>query len=126
MNNLNETIKSISDFLKSETKTETIIGQQFTIGEFSCIPVMSIGIGIGGAEGEGKLKQRREGEATGTGGAGGAGINPIGFLATRGDKIEFIPTKTSRAINTMFEKIPELLEMYLEKNKSKEKQTATV
>ena len=126
MNNLNETIKSISDFLKSETKTETIIGQQFKLGEFTCIPVMSIGIGIGGAEGEGKLKQRREGEALGTGGAGGAGVNPIGFLVSRGDKIEFIPTRTSRAVNTMFEKIPELLEMYLEKTKTKEKQAEAV
>ena len=126
MNNLNETIKSISDFLKSETKTETIIGQQFKLGEFTCIPVMSIGIGIGGAEGEGKLKQRREGEALGTGGAGGAGVNPIGFLVSRGDKIEFIPTRTSRAVNTVFEKIPELLEMYLEKTKTKEKQAEAV
>jgi uncharacterized spore protein YtfJ len=121
MNNLNETIKSISDFLKSETKTETIIGQQFKLGEFSCLPVMSVGIGIGGAEGEGKVKQKREGEANGTGGAGGAGITPIGFLVTKGEKIEFIPTRTSRALNSAFEKIPELLEMYLEKTRNKEK-----
>jgi uncharacterized spore protein YtfJ len=126
MNNLNETIKSISDFLKSETKTETIIGQQFKLGEFTCIPVMSVGIGIGGAEGEGKLKQKRDGEATGTGGAGGAGITPLGFLATRGEKIEFIPTKTSRALNTAFEKIPELLEMYFEKTKNKERHAEAV
>jgi uncharacterized spore protein YtfJ len=63
MNNLNEALEKITDFLKSEAKTETIIGQQFTLGEFTCVPVMSVGLGFGGGGGCG-----------GGGGGGGGGI----------------------------------------------------
>ena len=45
--NLEETVKQLSDFLKTEAKTESVIGQSFQLGEFTCIPVIKFGIGIG-------------------------------------------------------------------------------
>ena len=54
MENFNESLDKMTEFLKTEAKTETIIGQQFQLGEFSCIPVMSIGLGLAGGSGEGK------------------------------------------------------------------------
>jgi len=122
MNNLDEILGKITDFLRSEAKTETIIGQQFKLGEFTCLPVMSIGIGVGGGSGEGTADQKVPME--GVGGGGGVGIGPVGFLVSRGDKIEFIPTRTSRALSTAFEKLPDLLDKYLQKSKQKEKETA--
>lgn len=72
MNDLNDVLGNITEFLKTETKTETIIGQQFTLGEFTCIPVMSIGLGFGGGGGEGKgVAKGNEGQGVGTGGGGG-------------------------------------------------------
>ena len=44
MNNLNEVLGKMTEFLKSEAMTETIIGQQFKLGEFTSVPVMSIGL----------------------------------------------------------------------------------
>lgn len=126
MNNLNEMLEKITEFLKSEAKTETIIGQQFQLGEFACVPVMSIGLGFGGGGGEGKgnAKGTAEGEGTGAGGGGGLGMGPVGFLVTKGSEIQFIPARSSKGLAAAFEKIPDLLEKFLDKDKKKETEKA--
>ncbi len=120
MNNLNEMLGQITDFLKNEAKSETIIGQQFQLGDFTCVPVMSIGLGFGGGGGEGKAKSKAEGEGTGIGGGAGIGMGPVGFLATKGGQIQFIPAKASGGLNSVFEKLPELIDKFLEKKKEVE------
>src|SRR5438445_5919910 len=112
MNNLNEMLEKITGFLKTEAKTETIIGQQFKLGEFTCVPVMSIGLGFGGGAGEGKGKgdAKMEGEGMGSGGAAGIGMGPVGFLVTKGSDIQFIPARSSKGLSAAFEKLPDLLE----------------
>lgn len=120
-----ETVKQLTDFLKTEAKTETVIGQGFQLGEFSCVPVIKFGIGLGygSGEGHGGMEGKGKGEGTGTGAGGGLGVEPIGFLVTRGDQISFLPTRTSRGLASAFEKVPELMEMFMEK-KEKEKSAA--
>lgn len=124
MENLNGMLEKMTDFLKSEAKTETIIGQQFKLGEFTCVPVMSVGLGFGGGGGEGKGKSKKqgedEGEGTGAGGGAGLGMGPVGFLVTKENEIQFIPTRTSKGLSATFEKIPEILEKFLNKNKKEE------
>lgn len=120
MENLNEVIEKISEFLKAEAKTETVIGAQFKLGEFSCVPVMSVGLGFGGGIGEGKENTKSEG--TGVGGGAGIGMKPIGFLVTKGEDIQFIPAHT-KGISALFEQIPDLLEKFLD---SKKKETEKV
>jgi len=120
MENVNEILGRVTEFLKSEAKTETIIGQEFKLGEFSCVPVVSLGIGFGGGSGEGKgnAKGQGEGEGTGVGGGAGFGMGPVGFLVSRGSEIEFIPTRSNKGLGAAFEKIPGLLEKFLEKQKT--------
>ena|SRR4026208_667148 len=120
MNNLNEVLGNISEFLKSEAKTETIIGQQFKLGEFTCVPVMSVGLGFGGGGGEGKgaAKNAGEGEGTGAGAGAGMGMGPVGFLVTKGDEIQFIPTRSSKGLSAVFEKVPDLIEKFMDKRQA--------
>lgn len=117
MNNLNDVLGKITDFLKSEAKTETIVGQPFTLGEFTCVPVMSVGIGFGGGGGEGKAQKPETSDGTGAAGAGGMGMAPIGFLATKGSDIQFISVQASKGLGSVFEKLPGLLEKFIDKNK---------
>lgn len=119
--NLEETVKQLTEFLRNEAKTETIIGQQFQLGEFTCVPVIKFGIGLGygGGEGHGDMSGKGKGEGEGIGGGGGLGIAPGGFLVTRGDQISFIPTRTSKGLGAAFEKVPDLLEKFLEKKNQK-------
>ncbi|MFI5151338.1 MAG: GerW family sporulation protein [Bacteroidia bacterium] len=119
MNNMNEMIEKITEFLKSEAKTETIIGQQFTLGEFTCVPVMSVGMGFGGGAGEGKGNAKGVGEGTGSGGGAGMRLGPVGFLVTKGSDIQFISTHSSKGLAAAFEKLPELIEKFVEKKREK-------
>src|SRR5271165_6864813 len=112
MDNLNELLGKLTEFLKAEVKTETIIGQQFQLGEFTCVPVMNVGFGLGtgGGEGKGTSKTTGEGEGTGAGGGAGIGMGPVGFLVTNGKEIQFIPTRTSKGLSAILEKAPDLME----------------
>jgi uncharacterized spore protein YtfJ len=118
--NLEETVKQLTDFLKTEAKTETVVGQSFEMGEFTCVPVIKFGLGLGygAGEGHGGMEGKAKGEGTGGGAGGGMGVTPIGFLVTRGDQISFISTHTSKGLSAAFEKVPDLLEKLFEKKKA--------
>lgn len=119
MDNLNEMLGKMTEFLKSEAKTETIVGQQFQLGEFMCVPVMSVGIGFGTGGGEGKDTKKGPEEGTGMGGGAGIGMGPVGFLVAKGADIQFISTRTSKGLNSLFEKAPDLVEKIMDKMKDK-------
>lgn len=115
MDNVNEVLGKITEFLKTEAKTETIMGQPFKLGEYECIPVMSVGLGFGGGMGEGNKKNEDKG--AGVGGGVGVGMGPVGFLVTKGSEIQFIPTKTSQGLSAAVEKLPGLVEKIADKFK---------
>lgn len=116
--NYEEMLGKLTEFLKNETKTETVIGQQFKLGDFVCVPVIRLGVGMGFGSGEGADSKNNKGE--GGGGGAGFGVEPMGFLVTRGGEISFIPSKTSKGLSAAFEKVPDLLEKYLDKKNVKE------
>jgi uncharacterized spore protein YtfJ len=120
-----EVLAKVTDFLKNETKTETVVGQEFKLGEFTCVPVIKVGMGFGfgGGEGEGNAPNKGGGHGEGAGAGAGMGIVPMGFLVARDSKIEFVPAGTSHGLSAAFEKIPDLLEKYWSTQK-KEPQTA--
>jgi len=117
--NLEETVKQFTEFLKTEAKTETVIGQTFQLGDFTCVPVIKFGLGLGygSGEGSGGRNDKVRGEGTGGGAGGGMGVVPIGFLVTRGDQISFISTHVTKGLGHIFEKVPDLLEKMVEKTK---------
>ncbi|MDR3693946.1 GerW family sporulation protein [Mucilaginibacter sp.] len=119
MENLNEVLEKLTEFLKAEVKTETIIGQQFQLGEFTCVPVINVGLGLGtgGGEGKGNSKKAGEGEGIGAGGGAGIGMGPVGFLVTNGSEIQFIPTRASKGLSALVEKAPDIFERYFNKDK---------
>lgn len=118
--NFEETLKQFTELLKNEAKTETVVGQSFQLGEFTCVPVIKFGMGLGygGGEGHGDAAGKGKGEGIGGGAGGGVGVEPIGFLTTRGDQISFIPTRTSKGLSAVFEKVPDLLEKMMNRNKT--------
>jgi len=120
---LDEFLSKITDFLKSEVKTETVVGQQFKLGEYICVPVIAFGMGLGTGEGEGESPKTGKGE--GLGGGAGMGVAPLGFLVTKGDQISFISVRSNKGLTSLFEKAPELLDKYFS-GKKKEKAEAMV
>ena len=119
---LDDVITKVTDFLKNEAKTETVVGAQFKLGEFTCVPVIRLGLGFGfgGGEGEGDTPKNGKGKGEGSGAGAGTGIEPMGFLVTRGEEINFISTKSSKGLSAMFEKAPDILSKYFEKKEANE------
>ncbi|HPG12918.1 MAG TPA: GerW family sporulation protein [Chitinophagaceae bacterium] len=122
--NIESSVKEMTDFFKTEAKTETVVGEAFKLGDFTCLPVIKFGLGLGYGAGEGKGAQQGKGSGEGGGGGagGGMGVEPIGFLVTKDDQISFISTHHSKGLSAMFEKVPDLLEKYLSKKERERKE----
>ena len=113
-----ELLGKITDFNKNEAKTETVVGEPFELGEFKCIPVIKVGMGFGSGGGEGIRTKNEKTEGVGAG--AGMGIEPIGFLVTKGDDISFLETGKSHGLAAAFEKVPEMIEKIYDKRTNKE------
>ena len=113
-----ELMKQITDFILSEAKTETVIGEVFKLGEFSCVPVIKVGMGFGSGGGEGIDPKNVKGQGAGAG--AGVSIEPIGFLVTRGEAITFLSSGKSSGITTLMDKLPEVIEKFAAKKKELE------
>lgn len=113
-----ELLGQITDFIKTEAKTETVIGEQFELGQFKCVPVVKIGMGFGSGGGEGVEDKGKKGQGAGAG--AGVGIEPIGFLVTKGDQISFIEAGKAHGLSAAFEKVPDMIERIVEKRTTDE------
>jgi len=124
--NFEATVKEITDFFKTEARTDTVVGESFQLGQFTCVPVIKFGLGLGygGGEGKGGMQGKASGEGIGGGAGGGMGVEPIGFLVTLNEQITFIPSRDSRGLSAAVEKVPDLLEKWLEKKNAEKKEKA--
>ncbi|SDS18652.1 Uncharacterized spore protein YtfJ [Formosa sp. Hel1_31_208] len=116
-----ELLEKITDFIKSEANTETVVGKQFELGNFKCVPVIKVGMGFGSGGGEGVEAKGKRGEGMGAG--AGVGIEPIGFLVSKDDEISFIEAGKAHGLSAAFEKVPEMIEK-IAMIKSKQPETA--
>ncbi|MCK4678287.1 MAG: hypothetical protein KAT48_09160 [Bacteroidales bacterium] len=119
---LDEMLAKILDYLNSSAKTETVMGEPFQLGEFTCVPIVRIGMGFGSGGGGGAGDKK--GETAGGAAGAGLGIEPVGFLVTRGEEISILQVGKNKGIQAIFEKVPDLLEKLLElkDKRGKEKQ----
>lgn len=117
--NYEEVLRRLTDFLKSESSTETVIGKEFSLGAFTCVPVIRLGMGFGFGGGEGDMPGQT-GHGEGSGAGAGFGIEPMGFLVSKGQEISFVPTRSSKGLAAAFEKMPDLLEKFMSNRASQE------
>lgn len=122
---IEELLDKVSDHVKTLASTDTILGEEFKLGEFTCRPVIKVGTGFGSGAARGD-DPKGKGNGTGGGAAAGIGITPLGFLTTKGDEISFIPSDKKTALSALFEKVPDLVEKMAEmKNKEEEKEKSS-
>ncbi|HYW95276.1 MAG TPA: spore germination protein GerW family protein [Bacteroidales bacterium] len=116
---IDELLNKVTDHIEKMVKTETVIGDEFKLGDFSCRPVIKVGVGFGSGMGQGEDPKKK---AAGTGGGAGAGIGiaPIGFLVAKGGEISFLNTDKNKGLSGLFEKVPDLMEKMMEMKKKKE------
>jgi uncharacterized spore protein YtfJ len=114
--NVEALLDKVSEQVKSLARTETVLGDEFTLGEFIVRPVIKVGTGFGSGTGAGTDPKTKQ---SGTGGGAGAGIgvSPVGFLVAKGDEISFIPSDKKSGLSSLFDKIPDLVEKMAEMKK---------
>jgi uncharacterized spore protein YtfJ len=113
--NFETMLQRLTEFIQKEAKAETVVGESFQLGEFSCVPVIRLGVGFGSGGGSGDAPKNGKGEGGGAG--AGLGIDPIGFLVTKGDQISFVSTQQNKGLSAIFEKVPELIEKLMNDKK---------
>ncbi|MBN2485635.1 MAG: GerW family sporulation protein [Bacteroidales bacterium] len=113
----------VSEHLKSFAKTDTIVGEEFKFGEFSCKPVIKVGIGFGGGSGNTSGHHGKNCDS-GTGAGAGVGMAPVGFLVTKNGEISFIPATNKKGLGDLFEKVPDLVEKIIDIKAEKDKKEA--
>lgn len=111
--NFEALLAKLTEFIQKEVKTETVIGESFQVGEFTCVPVVRVGMGFGSGGGEGDSPKNGKGHGGGAG--AGIGIDPIGFLVTNGNEISFISTRQNKGLSDIFEKVPDLIRQFTTK-----------
>ena len=113
-------LDKVSEHVKALASTETVLGEEFKLGEFTCRPVIKVGTGFGSGAGSGTEPKTRN-EGSGGGAGAGIGVVPLGFLVTKGDEISFIPSDKKTALSSLLDKVPDLVEKVADlKNKGKE------
>ena len=116
--NVENLLDKVAEQVKGMARTELVIGEEFKIGDFICKPVIKVATGYGSGMGTGDSKKSKKGEG---GGAGAAiGVIPVGFLVARGDEISFIAAEKKKGLNTLFEKVPDLVEKMVDIREKKE------
>jgi uncharacterized spore protein YtfJ len=98
--------KNMVEQLKSFAKTETVIGEQFTLGKYTCVPIIRVGFGFGsgGAGGDSPNK----GKGTSGGGGGGMGIEPIAFLVADDNEVKILNIGKSNSFESLIDKLPDI------------------
>jgi uncharacterized spore protein YtfJ len=112
-NNVDTLLDKISEHVREMTKTETILGDEFQLGAYTCKPVIRIGVGFGSAGGSGD-HPKGKGTGTGNGAGAGVGVTPVGFLVAKDDEINFISADKSKGLSALLEKMPEVVEKVME------------
>ncbi len=120
-NTVDSLLDKVSAHVREMTKTETVLGDEFQLGAYTCKPVIRIGVGFGSAGGTGD-HPKGKGTGTGNGAGAGVGITPVGFLIAKDDDIQFISADKNKGLSSLFEKMPDLVEKVMEMKEKKDQQ----
>ena len=120
-NNVDSLLDKVSANVREMTKTETVLGDEFQLGAYTCKPVIRIGVGFGSAGGSGD-NPKGKGTGAGNGAGAGVGITPVGFLITKDDDIQFVSADKNKGLSALFEKMPDLVEKVMEMKEKKDQQ----
>ncbi len=117
---VDELLDKVSEHVKSIASTDTILGEEFTLGDYTCRPVIKVGTGFGSGTGTGE-DPKGKGSGTGGGAAAGIGVTPVGFLVAKGGEISFVPSNRTAGLSNLLEKVPDLVEKVAEMKNKKDK-----
>lgn len=89
--------------IETTLDTKRVVGEPLEVGEYTLIPLVSIGFGFGVGSGSGKSEDLMKGEGTGGASAGGGGVKPIAVIVIgpEGAKVEPLKGTTASMIESL-------------------------
>lgn len=109
---LRDTLEMLMSEFEKMVSTDTVIGEPFSIGAVTIIPVISATVGLAGGGGEGSAGAG-DGKASpaGVGEGLGAGfrVSPIGIIVIKGDEVTLLPLRQKGSVlEKLMETLPSL------------------
>lgn len=82
---------------------KSVVGQPITVGEYTIVPLISIGFGFGVGTGTGKSEEFIKGEGAGGASAGGGGVKPVAVvvIGPQGAKVEPLRGATASLLESL-------------------------
>ena len=83
--------------------SKSVVGEPMTVGDYTIVPLVSIGFGFGVGSGTGKSEEFIRGEGTGGASAGGGGVKPVAVvvIGPEGAKVETLKGATASLLESL-------------------------
>ncbi len=107
MESTEKIMENMFNKLDNFLKTETVIGNPFTVGAVTLVPIVTVSFGLGGGLGGGKDNKGNDGN--GGGGGVGARIAPNAILVIKNDEVSVLPLRNQGSLEKILEMVPELV-----------------
>ncbi len=126
-NMVKENLDILFQKLEKFLKTETVVGQPIVIGDTTLVPIVSISFGCatGAGGGSGSDPKTGPGSGSGSGLGSAAKITPAAVLVIRKDEVTMLPIKDKWGLESLIEKVPDIMEKVEQMQKKEEKKTET-
>jgi uncharacterized spore protein YtfJ len=116
MEDVERLVKTTLGEIEKVLGSKTVVGEPITVEGTTIIPLISLGFGFGAGGGGGKADVQK-GEGSGGGTGGGGGVRPVAMVIIDKDgaRIEPIKGGMAAAVEKLGDRVPSIVEKYMEK-----------
>lgn len=89
--------------IEASLDTKRVVGEPISVGDYTIVPLISIGFGFGVGSGTGKSEDFVKGEGSGGASMGGGGLKPIGVIVIGPDgaRVETLKGATASLVESL-------------------------
>ncbi len=107
MQDVEEMVKAALDRIETLLDTKSVVGEPVTVGDYTIIPLISMGFGFGTGTGTGKSEDIIKGEGAGAGLGGGGGIKPVAvvLIGPEGIRVEALKGASASLLDSLISRV---------------------
>lgn len=103
LEDLDKMMQAALSRIESTLDTRHVVGDPVIVGDYTIIPLISIGFGVGVGSGSGKADEFIKGEGSGGAAAAGGGLKPVAVvvIGPDGARVEHIKGSTASLLESL-------------------------
>ena len=103
MQEIEQLVAAAMERIETVLDSKSVVGEPIKVGEYTIIPLVSMGFGFGSGTGTGKSEEIIKGEGAGAGLAGGGGIKPVAVvvIGPEGIKVESLKGASASLVDAL-------------------------